>query len=167
MQMSSAVADPIHVALKFLAVGCIEEMLVDDAEALVAFLEPLNVAPRGVSLVHVWSLSERHRMREALRRCLEQTEKMPEAEEFQPLLGLLLFFNNEPGWQAVCERVMDSPTAPADGKRLAASLLDGSFGKKKPEAEEKAAALAASDAAAAVEAHAAVDYAAFGAYMRA
>lgn len=161
--MTSAVADPIHVALKFLAVGCIEEMLVDEAEALVAFLEPLNVAPRGVSLVQVWSLSERHRMREALRRCQEQTEKMPEAEEFQPLLGLLLFFNNEPSWRQVCERVMDSPTAPADGKRLAGSLLDGSFGKKKPDAEEKAAA--AADAAA--NAHPAVDYAAFGAYLRA
>ena len=163
--MSSAVADPIHVALKFLAVGCIDEMLVDEAEALVAFLEPLNVAPRRVSLVHVWSLTERHRMREALRRCQEQVEKMPEAEEFQPLLGLLLFFNNEPDWRQVCERVLDSPTTLPDSKRLASSLLDGSFGKKKSGAEEQAAATADADAAA--EARPPVDYAAFGAYMRA
>ncbi len=161
--MSSAVADPIHVALKFLAVGCIEEMLVDEAEALVAFLEPLNVAPRGVSLVHVWSLSERHRMREALRRCQEQAEKMPDAEEFQPLLGLLLFFNNEPSWRAACDRVVDSPTATPEGKRLAASLLDGTFGKKKGGADDTAAAVKS----AALTAQAPIDYAALGAYMRA
>jgi hypothetical protein len=159
--MSSAVRNPIHVALKYLAVGCIDELLVDEAEALVAFLEPLNVAPRGVSLVSVWSLCERHQFREALRRCQEQIAKMPEAEEFQPLLGMLLNFNNEPDWRAVCERLTTSPTASNDAKHLAASLLDGSFGKK--EANDTAAKT--KDAA--VSAQPAVDYALFGSFMRA
>ena len=163
--MSSAVADPIHVALKFLAVGCIDEMLLDDAEALVAFLEPLNVAPRGISLVHVWSLTERHRLREALRRCEEQVEKMPEAEEFQPLLCLLLFYNNEPRWRQACESLLDSPTATPDGKCLATSLLDGSIGKKKPDADTTAAAAAAADMT--IDTRSTVDYAAFGGYLRA
>ncbi len=160
--MTSPDADPVHVALKYLAIGCIDENLVDEAEALVAFLEPLGVAPHNVALVQIWALSERHHLREALRRCEEQVEQTPLAEEFQSLLGLLRYLNNEPSWRPVCERLVDSPTALPDSKRLAASLLDGSFAKAKPKSD------VASTTGAVAEAPApAIDYTAFGAYMRA
>lgn len=124
--------DPLHVALKYVAGVCIDENLLEEAESMLVFLEMVQVAPRTVGLLQVWTRSQRGDLREALRRCNELAEFYPDAEEFQPLLAVLRYAGGEPTWRAVCDRLIESPSASAESKRLAASLLDGSFGRKKP-----------------------------------
>jgi hypothetical protein len=156
--------DPLHIALKYVAGVCIDENFLEEAESMLVFLDMVRIAPRTVGLLHVWTRSQRGDVREALRRCNELNEFHPDAEEFLPLLAVLRYAANEPTWRAVCDRLVDSATASAESKQLARSLLDGSFGKKKP--QSAAAATDAADTAQATPAEA-FDYAAHGSFMRA
>jgi hypothetical protein len=151
--------DPMHIALKYVAATCIDEGLTEDAEDLARFLDLIDLAPRTVGLLHTWILSQRGQLREALSHCEELTYKHPEAEEFQPVLAVLRYTCQDPGWRVVCTALIESETTSADNKRLAQSLLDGSFGapataKPASESEVPAAPVAP------------IDYAALGAYMR-
>ena len=123
---------PVCIALKYVAGACIDENLLEEAEAMLLYLEMVRIAPRTVGLLHVWTRSQRGELSEALRRCNELSEQYPEAEEFEPLLAVLRYARGEPSWRAVCERLMESTTASAASKRLASSLLEGTFGKPKP-----------------------------------
>jgi hypothetical protein len=154
---------PLCIALKYVAGACIDENLLDEAESMLVYLEMVRIAPRTVGLLHVWTRSQRGDLREALRRCNELSELYPEAEEFEPLLAVLRYASGEPSWRAVCERLVASSTASAASKRLATSLLEGSFGKPKTaEAAEPEAEAAAAPAPAE-----SFDYASHGAFMRA
>jgi hypothetical protein len=147
----------LHVALKYVAAACIDENMLAQAETMAAFLELVKVAPRTVGLVQVWTLSQRGHLRDALRHCEELSENYPDAPEFQPLLAVLRYACNEPMWRAVCDRLLASADSSAESKRLATSLIEGTFGKKPPE-EPDAAAEAPEPA---------IDYAAMSGYMRA
>lgn len=161
---TNTVHDPMHVALKYVAGVCIDENLLEQAESLLVFLEMVNVAPRTVGLLHVWTRSQRGDLREALRRCNELSEIYPDAEEFQPLLAVLRYAGGEPTWRVVCDRLVESRTASADSKRLAASLLDGTFGRKKPAQGPAAEEETADSGEPGTERF---DYAAQGGFMRA
>jgi len=128
----------LHEALCYLASACIDESLPDEAEAIYAFLEPMQMAPRTLGLVQVWLLSERGSFVEALHRCEELVGLLPNCQEFQPMLALLRYVNDDPDWRSTCDQLVDSPTAEAGSKRLALSLLDGSFFDKKDVDEEPA-----------------------------
>jgi Bacterial type III secretion protein (HrpB1_HrpK) len=154
---------PLCIALKYVAGACIDENLLDEAETMLLYLEMARIAPRTVGLLHVWTRSQRGDLSEALRRCNELSEQYPEAEEFEPLLAVLRYASGEPSWRAVCERLVASPTASAASKRLANSLLEGTFGKpKQAEAAEPEAPAAVG--AASVDAY---DFASQGVFMRA
>lgn len=152
--------DPLHVALKYIAAACIDEGLLEEAESMARYLELVNVSPRTVGLLQVWTLSQRGHLAEALRTCEVLTTNHPEADEFQPLLAVLRYACADPRWQAVCERLLESPTASADSKRLANSLIDRTFGVKSQPFEST------SDAGAAV-AEPDIDFASMSAYLRA
>jgi hypothetical protein len=67
----------------------------------------------------------------------------------------------------VCDRLVDSPTASAESKQLARSLLEGTFGKKKGQpGATNSGADSASDNADTAPAEA-FDFAAHGSFMRA
>jgi hypothetical protein len=157
--------DPLHVALKYVSGACIDENFLEEAEAMMVFLEMVRVAPRTVGLLSVWTRSQRGDLREALRRCNELSEIYPEAEEFEPLLAVLRYAAGEPTWRAVCDRLVASHTANAESKKLAASLLDGSFGRPKaPQGHAEEEAPASAQAGPAVESY---DFALHGGFMRA
>jgi hypothetical protein len=153
--------DPLYVAMKYVAGTCIDEGLTQDAEALASFLDLIRIAPRTVGLLQVWTLSQRGLLSEALRQCEELVNLYPDADEFQPVLAVLRYAGNDRTWRSVCERLLESESATPESKRLASSLLDGTFGTKKPSAEAEA------DEEPAPAAEPAIDYAAMGGYMRA
>jgi hypothetical protein len=157
---TEATPDPLHVALKYLAATCIDEGLTDDAEALAQFLDLIRIAPRTVGLLQVWTLSQRGMLREALRQCEELAHLYPDAEEFQPVLAVLRYAGNDPTWRGVCDRLLESETTTPESKRLASSLLEGTFGTKKPSDEPAAEAPPP-------QPEPAIDFAAMGGYMRA
>jgi hypothetical protein len=43
-------------------------------------------------------------------------------------------------WRSVCEGLLSRPDCPEDSRRLAGSLLDGTFGRKKSDSPDAAAA---------------------------
>lgn len=158
------VTPPILSALKYLAGACIDEDFLEEAEALHAYLDMARFAPQMTGLVHVWIRTQRGDWPEALRLCNALCEKHPDVEDFKPMLLILRYCNADPSWRGLCERQIASPTATEASKRLAASMLDGTFGTPKaadaaepPEQNEEKSSAPAD----------AFDYAANFGYMRA
>lgn len=125
--------EPVQIALKYVASCCIDEDLLQEAETMTSFLDLSNVAPRTVGLLQIWILSQRGFLRESLQRCEELSAAYPDAEEFRPLLCVLRYANGIPTWNAACNELLESSRAKPESRALALSLLDGSFGKKKPD----------------------------------
>jgi hypothetical protein len=124
---------PLQVALKYVASCCIDEGMMPEAEAMTDYLDLSNIAPRTVGLLRIWILSQKGFMRESLQRCEELSLSYPDTEEFRPLLAVLRYANHVPTWNATCNELLESPSAAPKSRQLAQSLLDGSFGKQKPE----------------------------------
>ena len=150
--------DPMHIALKYVAATCIDEGLTEDAEALARFLELIALAPRTVGLLQTWLLSQKGQLREALRHCEELVYQFPEAEEFQPVLAVLRYACQDPNWRVVCATLIESETTSPESKRLAHSLLDGTFGNPAPAETEPVEA---------TESLPMIDYVDMSQYMRA
>lgn len=156
--------DPLHVALKYVAGVCIDENLLEEAESMLVFLDMIGIAPRTVGLLHVWTRSQRGDLREALRRCTELNDQYPDADEFLSLLAVLRYACGEPTWSGVCDRILASPGTSKESKDLAASLLDGTFGRKKASKDAAPAEAGEDGTQGSVEPF---DFAAHGSFMRA
>ncbi len=122
---------PIQIAMKYVASCCIDEGMLQEAEIMTDFLDLSNLAPRTVGLLRIWILSQKGFLKEGLQRCEDLSTAYPEAPEFQPLLAVLRYANGVPTWNAACNQLLESPIAKPESRRLAQSLLDGTFGKKK------------------------------------
>jgi hypothetical protein len=153
------VLQPLQVALKYIAAACIDESMIEEAEAIARFLELAKIAPRTVGLVQVWINSQKGLLPEASRQCEELMVEFPEAVEFLPVAAVLRYACKDPRWRTLCAELVESATATPETQRLASSLLDGSFGK---------APVGSTDAPAETErAEVAMDYAQMSLYMRA
>jgi len=152
--------DPLHIALKYVAATCIDEGLIDDAETMTSYLDLLGLAPRTVALLQIWVMSQKGQLTDAYRLCEAIAGQFPEAEEFQPVLAVLGYACNGPQWRATCTRMLESPTASADNKKLMDTLMDGTFGSPAREAAEP-------EADAPSNYTNVVDYAAVSGYLRA
>jgi hypothetical protein len=132
---------PIHEALDHVARTCIDENFVEEAECMLFFLEQINMSPLMLGMLRVWVRSQRGDLREALRLCDELLHTFPDTPDVMALLAVLKYACGEPSWRAVCERVLEIPSCRPEGRQLAESLLDGSFGRKKPTPEPEPVAL--------------------------
>jgi hypothetical protein len=130
---------PIHQALDHVARMCIDENFLEEAERLLVFLEMINISPFTLGLLRVWARSQRGDLRDALRHCNEMLEAYPNAPDVLSLLVVLRYACGDGGWRSVCEQLLEMPQCRPEGRQLAASLLDGSFGRKKPSAAAQAA----------------------------
>lgn len=127
--------DPVHQALDHVARMCIDENFLDEAERLLAFLEMAGISPYTAGLLRIWARSQRGELREALRNCNEMIEAYPDSSDVLALMAVLRFACGEQTWRTLCERLMDMPGCRAESRQVAASLLDGSFGRKNPAAQ--------------------------------
>ena len=132
--------DPIHEALDHVARMCIDENFLEEAERLLFFLEMMGISPFTVGLLRVWARSQRGDLRDALRHCNEMSEAYPDAPDVMSLQAVLRYACGDANWRNVCERILEMPDCRPEGKQLAASLLDGSFGRKKPAPKAEAEA---------------------------
>ncbi len=121
---------PLHSALDFVARMCIDENFLDEAERMLAFLDMAGISDYCSGLLRVWARSQRGQLRDALRECSELHETYPDSSDVTALLAVLRFACGEPAWRPLAERLMERPTCRAESRQVAASLLDGSFGKK-------------------------------------
>jgi hypothetical protein len=103
-------------------------------------------------------------LRGALRHCEQLSEQYPESEEFLPLIAVLRFAGGDGAWKLACERIIESTTSSAESRALAASLLDGSFGRKK---DGPAAAIEPDDGTRRDACDLPFDFMAHGGFMRA
>ena len=126
-------ADPLHQALDHVARMCIDENFLDEAERLLAFLEMAGISPYTAGLLRIWARSQRGELRDALRDCNVMIEAYPDSSDVLALMAVLRFACGEHNWRALCERLMDRPDCRPESRQVAASLLDGSFGSKKPQ----------------------------------
>jgi hypothetical protein len=155
---------PTCIALKHLVGACIDEDYLEEAEAMYTYLDMVRIAPQMRGLVYVWIRTQRGDWQEALRRCNELSEEYPDVEAFKPMLLILRYCNGDPSWRGLCEGQIASPTSTEASKRLAASMLDGTFGTLKaaaaaePTEQKEEKSLAPADT---------FDYAANFGYMRA
>jgi hypothetical protein len=149
---------PLHVAMKYIAAACIDESMIEEAETIARFLELSRIAPRTVGLVQVWINSQKGHLREASRQCEELMAEFPGADEFVPVGAILRYACKDPRWRVLCTELIESATATEETKRLAASLLDGSFGTAAADADQPAAAERVEPA---------FDFAEMSSYMRA
>jgi Bacterial type III secretion protein (HrpB1_HrpK) len=126
---------PTCIALKHLVGACIDEEYLEEAEAIYNYLDMVRFAPQMRGLVYVWIRTQRGDWTEALRRCNELSEEYPDVEAFKPMLLILRFCNRDPSWRGLCERMIASPTSTEASKRIATSMLNGTFGRPSQAAE--------------------------------
>ena len=124
--------DPVHNALLNIAECCIGEGLVDEADTMLRFLELIDLRAHNLSLLQVWSLTQRGQVLEALRLCEANADKEPQFDGFLPLLALLRYTAGDQRWRQVCDQLLESDQGSEAGRVLARSLIDGSFGKEPP-----------------------------------
>src|SRR5687767_13995794 len=124
--------DPLHCVLMTAAQICINETFLDEAEELHAFLQTVPVDARFLGLLGLWIQSQRGNVRDALRTCNELIETAPGSAEVNALLALLRYVCRDPTWRGVCDDLLRMPDCPPEARRIATSLLDGTFAKQKP-----------------------------------
>jgi hypothetical protein len=129
---NSGTHDPVHQALDHVARMCIDENFLDEAERLLAFLEMADISPYTAGLLRIWARSQRGLLRDALRNCNEMIEAYPDSSDVLALMAVLRFACGEHNWRALCERLMEMPGCRPESRQVAASLLDGTFGRKNP-----------------------------------
>jgi hypothetical protein len=137
----------MHRALDCVARMCIDENFLDEAERMLAFLEMAGVSAYTSGLLNVWARSQRGELRDALRQCSAMHESYPDSSDVAALLAVLRFACGESTWRPLCERLMEWPTCRAESRQVAASLLDGSFGRKDAQASAAEPAIAAAEPA--------------------
>lgn len=135
--------DPIHTALDHVARMCIDEGFLEEAEQLLVFLEMARLSPYTSGLLRIWARSQRGDLRDALRSCNDMLQRYPDASDVLALMAVLGFACGEISWRATCERLIEMPDCRPESRQVAMSLLDGTFGRKKPAAEVPAEAPAA------------------------
>jgi len=127
-------SNPLHKVLKQIACACLDESMLDEAEVLLHFLDLVGIDPRTIRLIRMWSRCQRGDMQGALRQCNELSEQYPDSEDIEPLQAILRYAVGDRNWRTLCNRILESPTSSVEGKRMATSLLDGTFGKNGTEA---------------------------------